>query len=98
MSSGAAIFFAVVNKWPMSCSSSSISTLTESMCLFGRMRIWVGAAGLISRKAVTCLSRYTFVLGISPLMILQKTHSVIWDLLKGYGVGMGPYVSLQTTS
>ena len=48
---------ATVKRCPISGSSSDSSPPTDSMCLFGTIKICVGATGWRSRKAVTCSSR-----------------------------------------
>src|ERR1019366_4897995 len=53
-------------------SSSGLASFNPAMCCLGMMSMCVGALGLMSSKANTLSSSYTFLAGIFPAMILQK--------------------------
>src|SRR6185295_6930657 len=53
----------------------SVSSAADSMCSREMSRVWVGAFGLMSRKATMSSSLWTMSAGISPSAIPQKRHS-----------------------
>ncbi len=46
------------------------------MCRFGMMRVWVGACGLMSWKAITWSSWYATLAGIRPATISQNRQGM----------------------
>src|SRR5579871_5568418 len=72
MPSRAASSEATTNMWPSRLSSALVTSLAVGIGLVGTIRIWVGARGWMSRKAITRSSRWTMAAGSSPLMMRSK--------------------------
>src|SRR3954453_20719460 len=69
------------------CSASTVAAF--SMCSFGTTRTWVGAPGLMSRKAKVRSVESTSVEGISPATMRQNKQSLTGRTLPSAPVDQG---------
>src|SRR3954463_7041207 len=69
------------------CSASTVAAF--SMCSFGTTRTWVGAPGLMSRKAKVRSVESTSVEGMSPATMRQNRQSLTGRTLPSAPVDQG---------